>query len=358
MIKKISLIALLLTVTTVIFAQSNDRLLVAEATEAAVQSSRTEKTTGNNFSSDEDAGNKDNKAISVAQTDSNTQTWIITGCSSGMGRSLAKSALKAGFNVVVTAIDTETVQDIIAPYPNTSIAVALDVTDKDAVERAVKLGEERFGGIDVLINNAGYGYRSAVEEGDEGEVDELFATNFFGPVSMIKAVLPGMRARRNGTIVNTTSIAARNGAAGSGYYAATKAALEGLSDGLRKEVAPLGIRVLVVEPGQFRTNFTGSSLRGTSTEIADYDSTSGPRRKKNDRTYGTEPGDPDRLGQVLVEVISSGKKLPEILLLGSDAVRVITPRLEAQLKEIQEWKNVSERTDFPGADKTSRPTGY
>jgi NAD(P)-dependent dehydrogenase (short-subunit alcohol dehydrogenase family) len=272
-------------------------------------------------------------------------TWLITGCSSGLGRHLAQAVLSAGFNAVVTARSAAAVQDIISAYPKTALAVMLDVTDKDAVARAVRLAEERFGAVDVLVNNAGHGYRAAVEEGDDGDAADLFATNFFGPLSMIKAVLPGMRARRHGTIVNITSIAARLAMPGSGLYSATKFALEGLSDALRKEVAPLGIKVLVVEPGAFRTDFTGRSLQGTATIISDYAATSGPRRKENDKTYGTEPGDPQKAARTIIDVVQ-GQSLPVRLLLGSDAVKIVGAEVEAQRNEIAEWKTVSMSTDF------------
>lgn len=277
------------------------------------------------------------------------KTWLITGCSSGLGRSLAQAVLNAGFNAVVTARDPATVQDIVAAYPQTALAAALDVTDRQAVERVVKLAVDRFGGIDVLVNNAGHGYRAAVEEGEDDQVAELFATNFFGAVSMIKAVLPSMRARRSGTIVNITSIASRLAMPGSAYYSATKFALEGLSDALRREVEPLGIKVLIVEPGAFRTDFAGRSLHGAAKVIADYDGTAGPRRKENDKTHGTQPGDPARAAKLLIEVIG-GETLPVRLLLGSDAVKIVGDEIAAQLKEIGHWTNVSVRTDFPASE--------
>lgn len=273
-------------------------------------------------------------------------TWLITGCSSGLGRSLAQTALKAGFNVVVTARDPASVQDIVSPYPETALSAALDVTDADAVESVVRLTESRFGAIDVLVNNAGYGYRAAVEEGDDQEVAKLFATNFFGTVAMIKAVLPGMRARRSGTILNVSSIAGRLAAPGSGYYSATKFAMEGMSDALRKEVAPLGIRVTIVEPGAFRTDFAGRSLQQAKASIADYASTAGPRRKENDKTHGTQPGDPERAAQTLIQ-LAQNSPLPVRLLLGSDAVKIVGAEIDAQHKEIKDWKKMSIGTDFP-----------
>lgn len=276
-----------------------------------------------------------------------TTTWLITGCSTGLGNCLAHAVLDAGFNAVVTARDVGSVEGIAAAHPDTAAAVALDVTDSAAIERALRLAEDRFGSVDVLVNNAGYGYRAAVEEGDDKDVADLFATNFFGTVAMIKAVLPGMRARRSGTILNLSSIAGRLAAPGSGYYSATKFAVEGMSDALRKEVAPLGIRVTIVEPGAFRTDFAGRSLHGAKASIADYASTAGPRRKENDRTHGTQPGDPNRAAHVLIQAVAKAQ-LPARLLLGSDAVKIVCAELDTQREEIDAWKDISASTDFPG----------
>jgi NAD(P)-dependent dehydrogenase (short-subunit alcohol dehydrogenase family) len=273
-------------------------------------------------------------------------TWLITGCSSGLGRSLAQTVLDAGFNAVVTARDVRSVQDLVSAHPSTAVATALDVTNKVEVEAAVKLAENRFGSVDVLVNNAGHGYRAAVEEGDEQEVAALFATNFFGTVAMIKAVLPGMRARRSGTILNVSSIAGRLAAPGSGYYSATKFAVEGMSDALRKEVAPLGIRVTIVEPGAFRTDFAGRSLQQAKANIADYTPTAGPRRKENDKTHGTQPGDPARAAQALIKLVHEST-LPVRLLLGSDAVQVVAAEIDRQRNEIEDWKELNACTDFP-----------
>lgn len=168
-------------------------------------------------------------------------TWLITGCSTGLGRAFAEAALGHGHNVVVTARDVSTVQDIAEAHPDTALAVALDVTKDDQITAAMEAAEMRFGAIDVLINNAGYGYRAAVEEGEEVPVQQLFDAQVFSAVRLIKAVLPGMHARRSGTVVNLSSMAARACPEGSGYYAAAKAAIEALTLSLRKEVAPLGI---------------------------------------------------------------------------------------------------------------------
>jgi NAD(P)-dependent dehydrogenase (short-subunit alcohol dehydrogenase family) len=272
-------------------------------------------------------------------------TWLITGCSTGLGKSLAQAVLQRGDNAVVTARDPASVQDLVSAYPNTALAVGLDVRDSAQVTSAVKLGEARFGAIDVLVNNAGYGYRGAIEEAEDADIQALFATNFFGAVAMVKAVLPKMRARRSGTIVNISSIAGRAAAAGSGYYAASKFALAGMSDALRLELAPLGIRVMVVEPGGFRTDFAGRSLTGAKIAISDYEPTVGPRRKENDRSHGTQQGDPERAAEALIKVIG-GTELPSRLPLGSDAVRFISGVVENQRKEVEAWKAVSESTDF------------
>jgi NAD(P)-dependent dehydrogenase (short-subunit alcohol dehydrogenase family) len=274
------------------------------------------------------------------------KTWLITGCSSGFGRSLAQAVLEAGYNAVVTARNPRAVKNLTSAFPQTSVATALDVTKADQVAGAIKLAEQRFGGVDVLVNNAGHGYRGAVEEGDEKEVADLFAANFFGAVSLIKAVLPGMRARRRGAILNVSSIAGRLALPGSGYYSATKFAIEGMSDALRKEVAPLGIRVVVVDLGALRTDFAGRSLEEAKAAIADYADTAGPLRKENDKTDGTQPGDPARAAHVLIKVVE-GETAPFRLLLGSDAVRIVNAELEAQRQEIEDWRGVSSSTDFP-----------
>ncbi|KUL25863.1 oxidoreductase [Actinoplanes awajinensis] len=276
-----------------------------------------------------------------------TTTWLITGCSSGLGRALAAAVLARGDHAVVTARDAATVEDLADAHPATALAVSLDVTDAEQVTAAVRQAQERFGGVDVLVNNAGYGYRAAVEEGDDADVQRLFATNFFGAVAMIKAVLPGMRARRGGTILNISSIGARLCPPGSGYYSATKAALEGMSGSLRKELAPLGITVTAVEPGAFRTDFAGRSLTQSATVIDDYAETAGKRRKEHDTVHGTQPGDPAKAAQALITAVDSGRA-PELLLLGSDAVTVIGRTLDDQRAELQTWRDLSAGTDHTG----------
>ncbi|MEV4033587.1 oxidoreductase [Streptomyces umbrinus] len=273
-------------------------------------------------------------------------TWMITGCSTGLGRALAHAVLERGWNAVVTARNVSSVKDLQAAYPHTALALPLDVSDRTQVAEAVSAAETRFGGVDVLVNNAGHGYRAAVEEGAEEDVAELFATNFFGPVGLIKAVLPGMRERRSGAIVNVSSIGGRLAMPGSGYYSATKFAFGGLSDALRKELAPLGIKVVLVEPGALRTDFAGRSLQQSSTTIADYDATAGLRRKENDTTHGRQPGDPARAAHAIMGAVDADEA-PFRLLLGSDAVEIVGNELHAQIEELKVWKGTSISTDFP-----------
>lgn len=274
-------------------------------------------------------------------------TWLITGCSTGLGRALAQAVLEAGHNAVVTARNAASAEDIAAAHPDTSLVLPLDVTDTAQVADAVRQAEERFGGVDVLVNNAGYGYRAAVEEADDGDIRSLFDTNFFGAVDMIKAVLPGMRARKSGAIFNISSIGARITPAGSGYYSATKAALEGLSGSLRNEVQPLGISVTAVEPGAFRTDFAGRSLTQSATQIGDYADTAGKRRKENDTMDGNQAGDPVKAARAIITVAESGNP-PALLLLGTDAYGAFGMVADAQLAEREQWKDLSTSTDITG----------
>jgi NAD(P)-dependent dehydrogenase (short-subunit alcohol dehydrogenase family) len=221
-------------------------------------------------------------------------TWLITGCSTGLGRALAEAVIDAGHNAVVTARDAARVADLAGDNTDRVLALPLDITDTAQITETVGQAEKTFGGIDVLVNNAGYGYRAAVEEGDDSDIRKLFETQFFGVVAMIKAVLPGMRARRSGAIVNISTIGVQIMPVGSGYYAASKAALEAMSGALYGELKPLGISVTVVEPGAFRTDFAGRSLTQSSTVIDDYAETAGKRRKEHDTAHGTQPGDPPR----------------------------------------------------------------
>jgi NAD(P)-dependent dehydrogenase (short-subunit alcohol dehydrogenase family) len=272
-------------------------------------------------------------------------TWLITGCSTGLGRALAEAVIGAGHNAVVTARDAAKVADLAAVAPERVLAAALDVTKPPQVASAVRQAQERFGHVDVLVNNAGYGYRGAVEEGEDSEVRTLFETHFFGTVAMIKAVLPDMRARRSGAIVNISSIGATVTPVGSGYYAAAKAAIEGLSGSLRGELAPLGISVTVVEPGAFRTDFAGRSLVESATFIDDYAETAGKRRKANDTMHGNQAGDPAKAGNAIIEAVESPEP-PAFLLLGPDALALYRYVTDARAGEIGKWEELTGGTNF------------
>lgn len=271
--------------------------------------------------------------------------WLITGCSSGLGHELARAVLAAGHNAVITARDPSTLASLVDAYPTTALALELDVRDGDQITAVADRAEQQFDTIDVLVNNAGHGYRSAVEEGEDEQVRELFESNFHAPVNLIKAALPSMRERRSGTIVNIASIAADIHPAGSGYYAASKAALQAMSGALRKEVEPLGIRVITVAPGAFRTEFAGRSLIQSASAIGDYANTAGKRRKENDQHRGTEPGDPAKASQALIAAVAAPSP-PTFLLLGTDAHTAVSGALEAQLKRITQWRALTLGTDI------------
>src|ERR1700739_3922246 len=270
---------------------------------------------------------------------------LITGCSSGLGRALAEAVIGAGHNAVVTARNVTSVADLSETAPERVLAVALDVNKPEQVASAVQQAEQRFGGVDVLVNNAGYGYRSAVEEGDDAAVRTLFETHFFGAVAMIKAVLPGMRARRSGAIVNISSIAATVTPVGSGYYSAAKAAIEGMSGALRGELAPLGISVTVVEPRAVRPQFAGRSLTQSATVIDDYAGTAGQRRKENDTMHGSQAGDPAKAGAAIIAAVESTEP-PAFLLLGPDALGLYRYIAERRANEIGKWEQLTTGTDF------------
>ena len=272
-------------------------------------------------------------------------TWLITGCSSGLGRALAEAVIAAGNNVVATARDAGKVADLAEAKTGRVLALPLDVTDRQQVADAVRQAEEKFGGVDVLVNNAGYGYRAAVEEGDDSDIRTLFETQFFGSVAMIKAALPGMRARRSGVIVNISTIGVQIMPAGSGYYAASKAALEAMSGALHAELKPLGISVIVVEPGAFRTDFAGRSLTQSSTVIDDYADTAGKRRKEHDTVHGTQPGDPAKAAKAIIAAIEADEP-PAFLLLGTDALNTFRRLAAVRLDTINRWEHLTASTDI------------
>lgn len=272
--------------------------------------------------------------------------WFITGCSTGFGRELGQLALRRGWRAVVTARDVTRVQDLTKGHEDRALALSLDVTKTDQIQAAVKQAEERFGAIDVLVNNAGYGYQSSIEEGVDAEIRAQFDANVFGLAAMIRAVLPGMRARRRGHIINLSSQAGFIGLEGSGYYAATKHAVEGLSDSLSREVAPLGIKVTCVEPGPFRTDWAGRSLKQTRPSIADYQNTVGARLELTANYSGKQPGNPIRAAEAMVRIVEA-ENPPKHLVLGSIALDGVRNKLKETLAEVDAWADTSRGADYP-----------
>jgi NAD(P)-dependent dehydrogenase (short-subunit alcohol dehydrogenase family) len=273
-------------------------------------------------------------------------TWFITGCSTGLGRDLARVILARGWNAVVTERDPASVADVVADYPNSALALKLDVAKTTQIADAVQQAQARFGGIDVLVNNAGYGYRGAVEEASHAEIRELFDTNFFGLVAVTQALLPGMRARGPKYIVNVSSVGGRMAAPGSGFYSATKFAVEGMSDALRKEVKPLGIGVMVVEPSGFRTDFAGRSLRQSARTIDANTPTAGKRRKENITNDGKQAGDPVRSADAISNAVQADTP-PFRLALGRDAVKRIGAEMDAQRRDLDTGADVAIGADYP-----------
>jgi NAD(P)-dependent dehydrogenase (short-subunit alcohol dehydrogenase family) len=275
---------------------------------------------------------------------SEAPVWFITGCSTGLGRDLARAVLRHGQRLIATARKPETLAEF-ADRDEVMIA-ALDVTEPARINAVVRQAEAQFGAIDVLVNNAGYGYLSAIEEGEDAEIRAMFETNVFGLANMTKAVLPGMRARRRGHVVNISSMGGLIGFPGIGYYNATKFAVEGLSEALAKEAAPLGIRVTVVEPGPFRTDWAGRSLRVPAVAIADYAATAGARRAAIQGYSGSQPGDPIRAAEAIIRAVESPEP-PLHLVLGKPALEQVSAKLREFEGELEAWRPVSLGADFP-----------
>jgi NAD(P)-dependent dehydrogenase (short-subunit alcohol dehydrogenase family) len=284
-------------------------------------------------------------------TQDNAPVWFITGCSTGFGREIARQVLGRGWRAVVTARNLEQVRDIVTGHKDNALGLSLDVTDKDAIARAVQSAEEEFGRIDVLVNNAGYGYLAAIEEGEDDEVRAMFETNVFGLIDLTKAVLPGMRRRKKGHIVNISSIGGLVSFAATGYYHATKYAVEGLSESLALEVAPLGIKVLIVEPGPFRTDWAGRSIKFSKTRLPDYEPTAGKRRADTEARSGNQAGDPVRGVEAIIKAVET-KDAPLRLLLGKPALDLAYKKMETLKANFDAWAELTRGADFPDAGPT------
>ena len=275
-----------------------------------------------------------------------TPVWLITGCSTGFGRQLAKILVERGYRVAATARDPDKVADIVARNAETALALKLDVSKQAEVEATVAETRRSFGRIDVLVNNAGYGYLAAVEEGEDADIRAMFDTNFFGLAALTRAVLPVMRAQKSGAIVNISSMGGFIGFPGSGYYAATKFAVEGLSESLAKEVAPFGIKVVIVEPGPFRTDWAGRSLKTPKRPIEAYEETAVARRRQIHRYSGSQPGDPVRASEAIIATVERDNP-PLRLPLGGFAYDAMGAELEALRKEYEGLEAVARGADYP-----------
>ena len=272
--------------------------------------------------------------------------WLITGCSTGIGREIARAAMEAGHSVVVTARRVESVADFTDEFGDRAVTVALDVTDKEQIATAVRTATDAFGGIDVLVNNAGNGYLAAIEEGEDDQVRKLFDVNYFGVVDMIKAVLPGMRARGSGHIVNISSMTGLVANPPNGYYSSTKFALEALTEALAQEVKPFGIKVTAIEPGAFRTDWAARSMWESATPIGDYDDTVGSRKTMIKEFANHLPGDPRKAADAVLMV--TGLDDPPLrLLLGRDVLKAVRDKLAAFSASIDEWAPVTKDVEFP-----------
>ncbi len=271
------------------------------------------------------------------------RTWLITGASSGFGRAITEAAVAAGDTVVGVARHTEALEAVTAAHPGRVEAIALDVTDAANIETVVQDVINRHGRIDVLVNNAGRTHVGAVEETTDAELRSLFEVHLFGPWALVRAVLPYMRARRSGAIVQMSSMGGQMSFAGFAAYSATKFALEGLSEALADEVSPFGIKVLVVEPGAFRTGLFGAF--SASNEIEAYAGSVGATRKMVGANDGKQPGDPAKAAAAILAALQA-ERTPLHLPLGADAVDAVVAHLDAVRDDVVAWESVSRHTDL------------
>ena len=274
------------------------------------------------------------------------KVWLITGCSTGFGRALAIEVLAQGYSAAVASRNINDVEDIVSRYPETALAVSLDVTSGAEITAAVEKTIAHFAQIDVLVNNAGIGYFGAIEESEEAEVRRMFEINVFGLAKMIQEVLPHMRKRRIGHILNIASIGGLRSFPGVGFYNATKYAVDGLSESLSKELAPLGIKVTIIAPSGFRTDWAGRSAKDSNIRIADY-ATTAEKNKGDIRAYsGNQPGDPVRAAKAMIAVTESATP-PLRLLLGAAALKGARLKLEELKHNFDTWAEVTVGADFP-----------
>ena len=274
-----------------------------------------------------------------------TKTWLITGCSGGFGKTLAEAVLARGDRLVATARKADALSSLVDRYPDTARTAALDVTQEGSAAAAAALAEEVFGGLDILVNNAGFGFMGAIEEATPEEYRPMFETNVFGLIETTRAALPALRKRKGARVVNFSSGAGIAGAAGYGYYNATKFAVEGLSEALAQELAPLGLAVIIVEPGPFRTDFLGRSISTAKNEIDAYAETSGKLRQYRDSNNGRQAGDPEKAAAVILKAVDAATP-PLHLPLGPIAYSIAEKKLAAFRADLDAWRDIAIATDF------------
>ncbi|RCW87692.1 oxidoreductase [Phyllobacterium bourgognense] len=274
--------------------------------------------------------------------------WFITGCSTGFGRELARHTLELGYPTVVTARNVSQIEDIAKGHEDNALLLKLDVTKPEDIENAVKAATERFGRIDVLVNNAGIGYFASFEESEMEEVRQMFEINVWGLANMTRAVLPTLRKQRSGTVVNISSQGGLVANPAVSFYTATKFAVEALSEALSKEIAPLGLKVLIVEPGPFRTDWAGRSANEAKHTIEDYRATSGQRAEMIRNISGNQPGDPVRAAKAIVQAVEA-KDPPLRLLLGKQAWQNAHAKIADLQKDFGAWEKVTLGADYPDA---------
>lgn len=270
--------------------------------------------------------------------------WFVTGASSGFGRAIASMVLENGGKVVATARNPAVLDDLVASAPGRVLATRLDIRDPQQMKQALA-DAEAFGGIDVLVNNAGYGFLGGVEESSDDEIEAQMDVNFFGPLRLLRAALPAMRARGAGFIVNISSIAGVRAFAGSAFYSGSKFALEALSEALAGELDRFGIKVLIVEPGYFRTDFSGRSIMVAGSPHPDYGFLA-RRRESALEAHGAQIGDPARGAAAILKAMNS-ENPPQRLAMGSDAYGIVREVLNSRLAELDSWRALTESTDFP-----------
>lgn len=275
-----------------------------------------------------------------------SKVWFITGCSTGFGRHLAQEVLQKGDKVAVTARNTDDVKDLADQYPDTAFAIKLDVTQPQQVTAAVNAAIEKFGNIDVVVNNAGIGYFGAIEESEEDQVRRMFEINFFGLAAVTKEVLPFLRKQRSGHIINISSVGGSVAFPGVGMYNATKFAVTGYSEALAKELAPLGIRVTVIAPSGFRTDWAGRSANDSKIKIDDYQATAHTNQGTIRGYSGNQPGDPVRAAQAIIKVTET-ENPPVRLFLGAGALKGIRNKIDEMTTDINAWEETTVWADNP-----------